>query len=196
MKKPLIALALAVALCGCAPRPFYKLEGARYDDPESFLAAQDALNERILASVTPLPKPVTKKKLVVMYPSAQAVGDENVRRFTNLNERSPAKWQEEQMRTMGKRAATDMRGLIDVIRKRGIYPEVDFRSSPSMVNSIEPGPEFDVLYYTEASQGTGQTFYASVKHGRQVFASDRTGTTPEAKAKAFIDAVQLMAIRE
>jgi hypothetical protein len=67
---------------------------------------------------------------------------------------------------------------------------------PAMSVSLEPSSDTDVLYYTEPSQGTGQWFYATTKHGKQIFAYDRSGAGSTAKVHAFIDAVQALAIRE
>ena len=65
-----------------------------------------------------------------------------------------------------------------------------------MITSLEPSKEYDVIYYTEPSVGSGQYFYASIKHGKQIFSFDRSQTGPDGKVKAFVEAIQALAIRE
>jgi len=84
----------------------------------------------------------------------------------------------------------------EAVQKRGIYSSVTVNETGSMANSLEPANEYDVMYHTEPSIGAFQIFYASSKHGKQVFAFDRSGATPTAKVNAFIDAVQALAVRE
>ena len=64
------------------------------------------------------------------------------------------------------------------------------------VNSLEPTNDYDVMYFTSPGVGAEQYFYASTKHGKQVFAHDKSGLTSAAKVNAFIDAMQALAIRE
>lgn len=82
------------------------------------------------------------------------------------------------------------------VQKRGIYSSVEIRDAMSMAVSIEPAQEYDVLYFTEPAIGSGQYFYSSVKHGKQVFAYDRSGEGVIAKVNAFIEAAQVQAIKD
>ena len=102
----------------------------------------------------------------------------------------------EQNNNMSKFAYKMTKVFFDGVQKRGIYSSVEIRDMPSMAVSIEPSQEYDVLYFTEPSVGSGQYFYASAKHGKQVFAYDRSGEGVTAKVNAFIEAAQVQAIKE
>lgn len=84
----------------------------------------------------------------------------------------------------------------DAIEKRGIYQSVRQVPLDSMDSTLQPTAKDDVLYYTEPTIGSGQWFYASSKHGRQVFAFDRSRPGVDGKIGAFLDAIQAQAIRD
>jgi hypothetical protein len=84
----------------------------------------------------------------------------------------------------------------DAVKKRGIYPVVTVNQTNSMINSLEPSQKYDVLYFTENAPGAGQYFYASAKHGKQVFSWDRSPASSVGQVASFLDAIQSLAIRE
>ncbi|GEM_PF-1195780 len=190
----ILAAAAAVLLSGCAA--FYTLEGQRYNSAEEFQRTVDSHAAAAVAAVAPLPSPLTKKKLIFAIPAEATVYQENVRRSTVTNGRAPTGLGAEMVTNLTRANYKMMKVFYDVVQKKGIYPSVQFMDMPSMAISLEPSADTDVVYYAEPSQGTGQWFYASAKSGRQVFAYDRSGAGPTAKALAFIDAVQAQAIRE
>jgi len=124
------------------------------------------------------------------------VYQENIRRQTALNGRAPTGQATEMLTNLTRSNYKMMKVFFDTVQKKGIYSSTQLREIPSMAISIEPAADTDVLYFSEPSQGTGQWFYASAKHGRQVFGYDRSGAGVTAKTQAFIDAVQAQAIRE
>lgn len=194
MKNLLIGLSLTILLSGCAA--FYTLEGVRYENATSFQQAVDKHYNDTLAQVTPLAKPLTNKKLIATFPSEAAIYAENVKRFTALQGHAPIGLAIEQITNLSRSNYRLSMVALYALKKRGIYSDVLINDSPSVINSLEPSKDYDVLYYTEPSQGSGQYFYASVKYGKQVFASDRSGNSILAKVNAFIDAAQAVAIRE
>lgn len=194
-KLKLITAALSfAALSGCAS--VYYLEGKEYKDETSFQQATDQLNLSILANIVPLPSPVTERSLVYAYPSQKTLYDESVRRHTEAKGMAPVGIALDQYRNLSIHAVKASNTSGSAIKKRGIYPQVTILETDTMVNSIEPSENTDVLYYSEASIGAGQMFYASKKHGKQIFAFDRSGSTPEARTQALIEAVQAFAIRD
>ena len=84
----------------------------------------------------------------------------------------------------------------DAIEKRGIYQSVRQVPLDAMDSTLQPTAKDDVLYYNEPTVGSGQWFYASAKHGRQVFAFDRSKPGADGKIAAFLEAVQAQAIRD
>jgi hypothetical protein len=193
-KKLLATLAAVVLLGGCAAN--YMLDGQKYGSSAEFQRAVDDRVAAAVGSVSPLPSPLTSKKLIVAFPAESAIYQENVRRVTALNGRAPMGVQAEMITNLSAGNYKLNKVFIDALQKRNIYPSVQFKEMPAMVVSLEPSSDTDVMYYSEASQGAGQWFYASAKHGKQVFAYDRSGAGATAKVHAFVDAVQVQAIRE
>ncbi|MBA4265893.1 MAG: hypothetical protein C0453_12475 [Comamonadaceae bacterium] len=195
MIKALASVLAALILTGCAAKAFYTFEGARYEDEESFQAAVDMRRTAIVNNIKPLPSPVTDKKLIVAFASEAAIYQENLRRHQVQNGQPATGVALEQYRNLTKSNYKMVRSLFESIEKRGIYKEVIYRDMPTLVIAIEPSSDADALFFTESGPGAGQYFYSSVKHGKQVFAFDRSAPTTEARTDAFIQAVQAMAIR-
>lgn len=194
MKKVVSLFFAVVLLSGCATN--YTFEGARYEGSEAFQRAVDQHVSATLAQVTPLPKPLTNKRLIVAIPSEATILTENIKRTAALNGRQPTGVQLELIENLSKSTHKTTVVAYDAIKKRGVFPGVIVNETATPVNSIEPSKDYDVMYYTEATPGSGQLFYSSVKHGRQVFPWDRSGANMSAKISAFIESVQALAIRD
>ncbi|MBB6557350.1 hypothetical protein HNP48_000014 [Acidovorax soli] len=195
MIKKTLMLAAAVLLSGCAANT-YTLNQKQYSGEKAFHTAVSADVAESLASVTPLAAPLTKKRLIVAFPSQQAAFEETGRRHAAIAGREASGVQLELYKNLSIANNRLTRVFFEAIQKKGIYSSIEIRELPSVVISIEPSVDYDVLYYTEAAANSGQYFYASAKHGKQVFAYDRSGVTSAAKVSAFIDAAQAQAIRE
>lgn len=194
MIKSLAVIFLAASLSGCAAN--YFLDGKKYNDEVSFQNAVESQRSNGVNQVTQLPAPLTKKKLIAALPSEETLYAENARRHAASTGTPLTGIGLEQNRNMSKFAYKLTKVFYEGLQKRGIYPEVTIKDMPSMAISLEPSAEYDVIYMTEPSVGSGQYFYASVKHGKQVFAYDRSSVGIDAKVNAFIDAAQALAIRE
>lgn len=192
-KKIAITL-LTLTISGCAST--YYLDGKEYKDAKSFQQATDDLYASVLRSITPLAGPLTGKSLVFAFPSETAIYNETVRRHHEVKKTTPGAVALDQYKNLAQHSFKSARSFFNSIEKRGIYPDTTMIETNTVTNSIEPSSSHDVLYYTETSIGSGQYFYVSDKHGKQVFAYDRSGRTPEDRTKAFVDAVQALAARE
>ncbi len=194
MIKSTATLALIIFLTGCGAT--YTFNGKQHNNAQSFQTAVDVEKSTALAAVTPLSGPLTKRKLIAAIPSEQAVFEETARRHTAITGKPLMGIGIEQNTNLSKANHKMVRVYFEAIQKKGIYSAVEIREMPSTVISIEPSVDYDVLYLTEPAAGSGQFFYASAKHGKQVFAHDRSGVTPAEKINAFVDAAQAQAIRE
>lgn len=194
MNKIWTALIFLLSLSGCSS--VYFLDGRKYDNQESFQIAVEEMRSTALNQVQPLQSPLSKKRLVVAIPSENTIYVGNLRSHQSTTGKEATGLAVEQYRNLAKSNFKLTKVFYESVQRRGIYPSVTITETESMVNSLEPTNDYDVMYYTEPALGSGQTFYASAKHGKQVFASDRSGTTAIAKTNAFIDAVQALAIRE
>lgn len=193
MKKSLFILVF-LALAGCASH--YFLDGKRYDNEASFQDAVENNRQAAIQTVQALQAPLTNKRLVVAIPGEQAIYDENSRRHKTATGHELMGLAVEQNRNLSKANAKLIKIFFESVQKRGIYPSVEIRETNSMVNSLEPSPDYDVMYYTEPAVASGQYFYVSTKHGKQVFAFDRSGAGLVEKANNFISAVQALAVRD
>lgn len=194
MRKTIFAIAAMAALSGCTS--FYLLDGKKYDSEQAFQQAVETNRQEALLSIQPLQEPLTKKRLIVALPSEQALYDENARRHQAAMGRAISGLEVDQNRNLSKANFKMNKVWFEAVQKRGIYPSMELRETNSLVNSLEPAPDYDVMYYTEPSVGTGQYFYASAKHGKQVFAYDRSKPGVNAQVQSFVEAVQAFAVRD
>lgn len=194
MNKMVAALIFALTLSGCVSH--YFLGGKKYENEESFQSAVEESRSTSLNQIQTLPAPLSKKRLVVSIPSEQTFYAENLRRHQAAQGKEAMGLALDQYRNLAKSNFKLTKVFFEAVQKRGIYSSVTINETGTVVNSLEPANEYDVMYYTEPGVGSGQIFYSSSKHGKQVFAYDRSGTTLTAKVNAFIDAVQALAIRE
>lgn len=194
MIKFLSALGFSLLISGCVST--YIFEGKKYDNEQAFQTAVEDDRARAILQVSALQEPLTKKKLIAALPSEQALYAENSRRHTAATGNQLMGLAAEQNTNLSKAGYKLMRVYFEGVQKRGIYTNVEIRDMPNIIVSIEPSSDYDVLYYTEPSIGSGQFFYSSVKHGRQIFSFDRSGEGVAGKVKAFVEATQVQAIKE
>ena len=195
MIKKFVGLIAILALSGCATT--YTYDGKKYDSNEKFQQAVDSSLSGKLSTITPLPTPLTQKKLLFAIPSEATLVTENVNRFTKINGKSPNAQQNEIFENLSKSTFKNIKVFFDAVQKKNIYSSVQFIEMQSMTASFPASADTDTLYFVEASQGAGQWFYTSLKHGKQIFAYDRSNRTPEGGGlPAFVDAVQAQAIRD
>lgn len=194
MIKLFAAFIIAILFTGCAAT--YTLGAKKYENEQSFQAAIESERLEAIQQVKPLPSALTTKKLIAALPSESAIYEENSKRHTLITGRPLFGIAIEQNKNLSKAAYKLNRVFFEGLEKKRVYTTVEILDMPSMSVSIEPSIEYDVIYFTEPSVGSGQYFYASAKHGKQVFAFDRSGDGVTAKVNAFIDAAQAQAIRD
>lgn len=194
MIKFLSPLILAGILSGCAAT--YTLDGKKYNNSAEFQSAVESKRNAALNSISPLQKTITPKKLIAAIPSEQALYTENIRRVTAANGAAPNGVALEIIENLTKSNYKLTKIFYEATLKRGIYSSVEIKEMPSMAITLEPSNEYDVIYYTEPSISSGQYFYASSKHGKQIFAFDRSPEGIDGKVKSFIEAIQVQAIRD
>jgi hypothetical protein len=194
MIKKILGLVAVVALSGCAVN--YTFEGQKYDSKEKFHQAVDGHVIRTLATITPLPKPLTQKKLIFAMPSETTLIDESKKRFAKTQSSAPTGPALEILENIPKSTYKNIKIYFDAIQKRNLYASVQFIDMQSMTGSFAASADTDTLYMIEPTAGSNQWYYSSLKQGKQIFAYDRSSPTAEGKVQAFVDAVQVQAIRE
>ena len=194
MIKTFAILSVFLALCGCATT--YTYEGQRFDSKEKFFSAVDANMSNVLATITPLPTPLTQKKLIFAMPTALAFNVQDGKNFVKREGKEPTKQQMELNLDLNISNFKNIKVFFDAIKKRNIYASTQFIEMDSTTGSFAASPEADTLYLTAPGDNSAQWFYTSQKHGKQIFSADRSNTTVEGKVQAFVDAVQVQAIRD
>ena len=194
MIKRIFGLVFLVVLNGCAVT--YRFEGQKYDSKEKFQQAVDSSMSNALSTITPLPSVLTQRTLVFAIPSETSLFNETLRRHIALNGGQPNSQQTEVYVNLARSTHTAIKVFFDAVQKKNIYASTQFIDMQSITGAIAASPDKDTLYFVEPTQGSGQWFYDSQKHGKQIFAYDRSSPTPAGKLQAFVDAVQAQAIRD
>lgn len=185
---------VVVALNGCAVN--YTYDGQKYDSKEKFHQAVESKISGVLASIEPLPKPLTQKKLIFAIPSEVALLEESTKRFVQMQGTQPIGQAKEIVENLPKANYKNIKVFYDALQKRNIFASTQFIDMQTMTGSFAASADADVLYYIEPSQGSGQWYYTSLKHGKQIFAFDRSSPTLTGKLQAFNEAIQAQAIRD
>ena len=150
----------------------------------------------MIADVVPLSKPLTTKKLLFAMPSEAAMIAEATNRFVKLQGTAPIGQAKEIIENLPKLGYRSIRVGYEAVQKKGIYGSTQIIEMQSMTGSYAAADDTDVLLYVEPTQGAGQWFYTSAKHGKQIFAYDRSSPNTSGKVRAMVDAVQAQAIRD
>jgi len=194
MKRKIFAITLVGMLSGCAVT--YTYEGQKYDSKEKFHQAVESNMTAALAGIVPLPKPLTQKKLIFAMPSEAALIAESTKRFVQMQGTQPSGPAKEILENITKSNLKNAKVFYDGVQKRNIYSSVQFIEMQSMTGSYAASDGADALYIVEPTAGSGQWYFVSLKHGKQIFAYDRSAPTAAGKVQAFIEAVQAQAIRD
>lgn len=194
MIKKFACLIIIMALGGCATT--YTYEGQKYDSKEKLQQAVDSKVSEVLSTITPLPTPLNQRKLTFAIPSETVLFNETVSRHVKLNGSPPNAQQNEMYENLCKSNYKNIKLFFDAVQKKNIYGSTQFIDMQSATGSFAASADTDVLYFIEPSQGSGQWYYTSLKHGKQIFAYDRSSPSPAGKVQAFVDAVQAQAIRD
>lgn len=194
MMKKFVYLIVAIALSGCAVN--YTYDGRKYDSKEKLHQAVDSSIFGVISGITPLPKPLTQKKLVFAMPSEATLVDESKQRFVKLQGNQPTGIALEILENIPKSNYKNIKVFFDAVQKRNIFASTQFMEMQSMTGSFAASMDSDTLYMIEPTQGSSQWYYTSFKHGKQIFAYDRSSPTLTGKVQAFVEAVQAQAIRD
>lgn len=194
MIKKILGLVVVIALSGCAVN--YTYQGQKYDSKEKLHQAVDDHISRTLATVTPLPKPLSNKKLVFAIPSEATLINESKKNFIKTQGTAPTGAALEILENLPKSHFKNIKIFFDAVQKRNLYASVQFLEMQSMTGSFAASTDTDTLYMVEPTLGSNQWYYTSLKQGKQIFAYDRSSPTADGKVQAFIDAVQVQAIRD
>jgi len=194
MIKKFAILISVVALSGCATT--YTYDGQQYDSKEKFIQAVDTRNSIALSTISPLPTPLVQRKLVFAIPSAVAFTELEKKDFVKTQGREPSAQQIEVQLNLNQGNVKGIKVFFDAIQRRNIFASTRFIEMDSTTGSFAASPDTDTLFYVAPAVNSGQWFYTSHKHGKQIFSYDRSSITIEGKLQAFIEAAQVQAVRD
>ncbi len=194
MKSLLSIVVTCIVLTGCAATYIY--DGNRYTDKETFNTAVDAKLSQATSSVSPLPASISKKTLVFAIPSEQTIAQQSIANFSKLNGRPIGLGEEIIARSVWTASYKGLKAFHDAIVRRNIYQNVKYIELDTMTPDLQATTSEDILFLSEAQIGAGQWYYASAKAGKQAFSYDRGGVDMGARTRAFIDAIQVYAIKD
>ena len=194
MKNKIVSIVVFGMLSGCAVT--YTYEGQKYDSKEKFHQAVESSTAAMVAAVVPLPKPLTQKKLIFAMPSEAALIEESTKRFVKMQGTQPIGAAKEIIENIPKSTFRNIKVFYEGVQRKNIYSSVQFIEMQSMTGSFAASDDADALYMVEPAAGSAQWYYVSLKHGKQIFAYDRSAPTGTGKVQAFIEAVQTQAIRD
>jgi hypothetical protein len=194
VKKLILAAALTALLSGCAAT--YTFDGQRYSSKEEFLSSVDRTFAQAVENVQPLPRPVSTKTLVFAFPSLKVTQRQSVVNFEKVNGRMIGLGEQIMIDNITVANVKSNRVYFDAIKKRNIYAGVKFVELDSMTADLQASSTEDVLFYSEPRQGAGQFYFVNAKAGKQAFAFDRGASAIDARLTAFLQAVQLQAVRD
>jgi hypothetical protein len=186
---------IVLLIAGCA-HAVYFYDGKQYPSADAFHSAIQSLNAQAVSEIVPLPSPVTTRKLAFGFPTQEAVLAGSVRNHTALKGSAPVGLALEQYGALAKSATLSTSASFEAIRRRGIYTSVRQLPLDSLTASPAASTDEDVLYWYETGPGAGTWYFVNAKAGKQVFAYDRGQPTIASRMKAYVDALQLLAIRD
>jgi hypothetical protein len=186
---------ISVVIAGCAHAVYY-YDGKQYQSADAFYTGIRGANDPAVAEIVPLPAPVTTRRLAFGFPSPETVLAGTVRNHTALKGSAPAGLAMEQYTTLAQGTAIYTQATLSAIQRRGIYKSVRYVPLDSLTASPAASADEDVLYWYEPAANAGTWYFVSAKSGKQVFAYDRAQPTVAARMKAFVDALQLQAVKD
>ena len=177
-----------------SPRTKYTYEGQVFDLPTKFQKGVDDKVKATVKSITPLPTPLSQKKLVFAMPRQSAFIKESAKRFAAVHGAPPVKLAKEIVENLSISNFKSIKVFFQAVKKKNIYVSVEFVELDSMSGSYPAAEGVDALYMVEPSVGEVHWTYASTQYGEQELVYDRSSEHIEGKVQAFVQAVQAMAV--
>lgn len=191
-----LSIAFLIVIAGCAGKITYTYQGKAFDDEDEFRENVIEENSKVLRAILPLPKPLTERKLIIVFPDVDTLASENMKSEVARLKRETNSREVEMFKNVAWSGMYNVRTMYESAKTRNIYSHVAFRETKTQIGSLAPSAEYDTLVWYEETKGLGQWFYSSAKYGKQVFAWDRTSKDLQTNTEAFLSALQVLAIRE
>lgn len=194
MKKTGSIILGCVLLSGCGMT--YFLEGAKYDTKESFVAARSAAYARCTNSVSALPAPLVKRKLIAMIPTQEALYKN---RYTIIKAASPS-----DPVTMDSLRENPLfsgmneyyKYIVEHVKRRNIYKTVEVVEYETL-SAPQPNADTDILYMAmaEALGGKDVLYLSTKKNGKQIVSYESASPRCESVRDSYLSSIQTIALQ-
>lgn len=186
-------LILTLLLSGCSSR-IYFLEGVKYDTRESFITARNEMDIKCTESISPLPTPLVKRKLIAMIPTQEAVYKN---RYLIAKAASPNATMDS-LRASPRISAINnhYRLIAERIKRKNIYLSFELIEYETL-SSPQASTDTDIFYVvlTEAIAGTDMMYLTTQKNGKQIVNIDSAIPKCEAMRDSYLFSIQTLALQ-
>lgn len=182
-------------LSGCASN-YYTMGTDKYDDEDDFIEATIEKTAVVNRAVLPLSKRLTDRKLIIVFPSKEAISNQSKKNVKATHGKEPNSNAAERLDTLALHSTIMVKSMYEAAKTKGIYSHVSFRETDTISNALAAAADYDTLVWYEESVGLGQWFYSNAKFGKQVFSWDRTSPNLQVNTEAFLSSLQVLAVRE
>lgn len=191
-----IIVAILFVLSGCGTKTYYTLGSDSYDDEDDFIEATIEKTAAVNRAVMPLPKQLTDRKLIIVFPTKEALVAQAKKQSKETFGKEPHKNFVYQTEILSQHTSIMIRSMYEAAKTKAIYSHVSLRETDTTMNTLAAAADYDTLVWYEEAKGLGQWFYTSAKLGKQVFTWDRTSPNLQVNTEAFLKSLQALAIRE
>jgi len=183
---------LTLLLSGCAK--VYFLEGVKYDTRESFITARNEMDISCTESISPLPTPLVKRKLIAMIPTQEAVYKS---RYLIAKAVSPnATMDSLRASPLISAINNDYRLIAERIKRKNIYFSVELIEYETL-SSPQASTDSDIFYIvlTEAIAGKDMLYLTTQKNGKQIVNYDTSIPKCESIRDSYLSSIQTIALQ-
>ena len=178
-----IAACLMIALPGCA-NTLYK--GQRYT-VDGLVEAVEKDREKLIASVKPLPSPLTERKLIVAVPAFDFYVNQKVNRFVEEGFNFNYFIVSNSWKTLVPYG--EISNMHRFVKSKNMYHLIEQISVEGPLN-VAPSDDADILYFATTSHigQSDQWYHISKRNGQNLIAFDGGSVTDEERLESFLDA--------
>ncbi|MBZ0094016.1 MAG: hypothetical protein K8H75_01370 [Sulfuricella sp.] len=195
MKKtaPFVFISMLL-LSGCGMT--YFLEGAKYDNKESFVAARAAMNTRCTESISAIPVPLVKRKLIAMIPTQEAIYKNRYSIIKAASPNDPVTMDKLRDNPIFSAINENYRLIVERIKRKNIYPSVEVVEYETL-STPQASANADILHIAmaEALGGKDIFYLTTQKSGKQIVSIDAASPKCEAIRDSYLSSIQTLALQ-
>jgi len=188
-----VTLLSIFVLAGCA-RQTMVFNGKTYTDMAEYTRDVHSDWDSTLASITPLPHPVSDRRLIILYPSRSYYQQA---RLNLVRQMSPSATIDQLEKNVNFYIQYDMYTMMPRnVARKGIFPKVETVLADG-ADQVQPTGDYDVLVLTLASTQSSkdQWYYYSKRNGKQAISMDMGARTTAERNASILDSIKVAALQ-